>query len=102
MTAITLPSATEHALRELTGEERPDLALILVLRDAVACRLERIEAEVRALESKYGMDWAAFHQRWESEDRDEDYAWEAERDFLEWEGLVTRKQRLEDAFGWLP
>lgn len=43
MTAMTLPVGTEHALRELTGEARPDVALMLVLRDAVAYRLQRIK-----------------------------------------------------------
>lgn len=48
------------------------------------------------------MSWDAFRERWQAEDREEDYAWEAERDYLEWEGLVTRKKRLEDVYGWLP
>jgi hypothetical protein len=34
------------------------------------------------------MSLEAYRAQWESEDRDEDYAWEAERDYLTWEGLV--------------
>lgn len=101
MTALTLPRGTEHALRELTGEARPDLALLLVLRDAVAYRLDRLNEEQQAFEARYGMGWDAFRARWDSEDREEDYSWNAERDYLEWEALVTRRRRLEDVYGWL-
>ena len=55
MTARSLPSRTEHALRELTGEARPDVASMLVLRDAVAFRLQHINEEIQTLEAKYGM-----------------------------------------------
>ena len=88
-------------MRELTGEPRPEVALLLVLRAAYAHRLEQIEADLASFEEKYGMPFDAYRARWESEDRDEDYAWEAERDYLEWEGLITQKRRLEDTFRWL-
>lgn len=101
MSTLVLPMGTARALRDLTGEPRPDVALLLVLRDALAYRLEQIETDLRAFESKYGMTFDSYRQRWESEDRDEDYRWEVERDYLEWEALVTQKQRLEDVYGWL-
>jgi hypothetical protein len=90
-----------RALRDLTGEPRPDVALLLVLRDALAYRLEQIETDLRAFETKYGMPFERYRHHWEAEDRDEDYHWEAEQDYLEWEALVTQKQRLEDVYGWL-
>ena len=98
---LVLPKGTARALRDLTGETRPDVALLLVLRDALAYRLGQIEADVRAFEAKYGMPFDEYRKRWESEDRDEDYRWEAERDYLEWEALVTQKRRLEDVYSWL-
>jgi hypothetical protein len=101
MPTLVLPKGTAQALQDLTGEPRPDAALRLVLRDALAYRLEQIEADLRAFEVKYGMTFDEYGQRWESEDRDEDYRWEAERDYLEWEALVTRKRRLEDVSSWL-
>jgi hypothetical protein len=85
----------------LTGEPRPDVALLLVLRDALAYRLGQIEADLRAFETKYGMPFEEYRQRWESEDRDEDHRWASERDYLEWEALVTQKRRLEDVYSWL-
>lgn len=101
MSTLVLPKGTVQALRDLTGEPRPDVALLLVLRDAVTYRLEQIEAELDVFDAKYGMSFDEYRQRWESEDRDEDYRWEAEQDYLEWEALVTRKRRLEDVYGWL-
>ena len=101
VSTLVLPKGTAQALWDLTGEPRPDAALLLVLRDALAYRLERMEAELRAFESKYGTTFDEYRQRWESQDRDEDYAWEAERDYLEWEAAVTRKQRLESVYSWL-
>jgi hypothetical protein len=96
-----LPKETVEALRDLTGESRPDVALLLVLRDAVAYRLEQIETELEAFEEKYSLSFDEYRQRWESEDRDEDYRWEAEQDYLEWEALITRRRRLEEANRWL-
>ncbi len=101
MSNVVLPKGTVRVLHEITGESRPEVALVLVLKDAVAYRLEKIEQELGRFEKKYGMTFEEYRQRWESEDRDEDYAWEAERDYLEWEALVTRKRRLEETYGWL-
>ena len=98
---LVLPRGTARALRDLTGEPRPEAALLLVLRDAIAYRQAQIEAGLRAFEEKYGMAFEEYRQRWESEDQDEDYRWEAERDYLEWEALITQKHRLEDVYGWL-
>ncbi len=101
MTGVVLPKRTIRALHEITGESRPDVALVLILKDAIAYRLERIEKELRKFEEKYGMTFEEYKQRWESEEREEDYSWEAERDYLEWEALMTRKRRLEETYGWL-
>jgi len=101
MSTLVLPKGPARVLRDLTGESRPDVALLLVIRDASAYRLEQIEAELRAFEKRYGETFDEYCQRWESEDRSEDYRWEAERDYLEWEALVIRKRRLEDVYSWL-
>lgn len=101
MTTVVLPKGTIRALHEITGESRPEVALVLVLKDAIAYRMESIEQELRAFEEKYGMTFEEFKKQWESEDRDEDYSWERERDYLEWEALITRKRRLEETYGWL-
>ncbi len=58
-------------------------------------RLQQIEAGLRVFEEKYGMAFEEYRQRWETDDREEDYQWEVEQDFLHWEALVTQKRRLE-------
>jgi len=98
---LTLPKNTASALRELTGESRPDVALLLMLRNAIAYEMEQVAAEARAFENKYQMTFEEYRRRWESEERPEDYRWEVERDYLEWEALVTRKNRLSDIHNWL-
>ena len=101
MSTLVLPKGTARTLRDLTGESRPDVALLLVLRDALAYQLDQIEAHLHDFEAKYGMSFEEYRQRWESEERDDDYRWETERDYLEWEALVARKRRLEDVYNWM-
>ena len=101
MSTLVLPKGAARALRDLTGEPRPDVALLLVLCDALAYRLDQIETDLHTFETKYGMSFDEYYQHWESQDRDEDYRWETERDYLEWEALVTQKRRLEDVYSWL-
>jgi hypothetical protein len=98
---LTVPEKTAAALRELTGELRPDVALQLVIRNAVECELAQVAAGMRAFETKYQMTFDEYRLRWEREDCVEDYRWEAERDYLEWEALAIRQVRLSDICGWL-
>jgi hypothetical protein len=99
---LALPKSTAQLLTELTGDPRPETALFIILKDAVAHRLERVEASLRDYEAKYGMSFDKYKHLWETEDRPEHYSYEAETDYLEWEALVTRKKRLEDLYGRLP
>ena len=46
MSTLILPKTTTRALRELTGESRPDVALLLALRDALAYQLIKLEEGV--------------------------------------------------------
>lgn len=101
MSTLVIPKNTAQALRDLTGESRPDVALLLVIQDALAYRLAQIDADLKELEARYGMGFEEYRQRWESEDREEDYRWEAERDFLQWEALVTQRVRLTGVAKWL-
>jgi hypothetical protein len=41
------------------------------------------------------MPFEEYRRRWETTDAPADYAFESERDYLEWEALITRKARLE-------
>jgi Arc/MetJ-type ribon-helix-helix transcriptional regulator len=60
------------------------------------CKLVEIDAALQTYREKYGMPFAAYKKRWETEDSPQDYAYDAEQDYLEWEAMVTRRKRLEE------
>lgn len=99
---VTLPKSTIRLLTELTGDPRPDTALSLVLKDALAHRMEEVKAGIKNYEAKYGCTFEEYKRVWETEDRPEHYSYEAESEYLEWEALVTRKKRLKALRRWLP
>ena len=99
---VILPKETMRVLTELTGEARTDVALTLMMRDYARQKLTEIDATLRRYEEKYGMPFEAYKQIWETEDREEHYAYQTEWDYLEWESLVTRRKRLMESFAWLP
>ncbi len=99
---VVLPKETMRVLTELTGEARSDVALTLMMRDYARQKLAEINATLRRYEEKYGMPFEAYKQIWETEDREEHYAYQTEWDYLEWESLVTRRERLMESFAWLP
>jgi hypothetical protein len=99
---VVLPKETMRALTELTGEARTDVALTLMMRDYARQKLAEIDAALRRYEGKYSMSFETYKQIWETEDREEHYAYQTEWDYLEWESLVTRRKRLMESFAWLP
>ena len=64
--------------------------------DVRLLELAEIEAALQTYEQKYRMPFTDYQKRWETQDTDADYAYEAEQDYLEWEGLITRRARLEE------
>ncbi|MFZ5911178.1 MAG: hypothetical protein ACOYYU_14290 [Chloroflexota bacterium] len=101
-TPMILPKETAQALVDLTGEVRVEAALTRIIREYARQRLTELEAEMRRFENKYGMTFEAYRRLWETEDRSEHYTFEAEDDYLVWEGVATRRKRLIDRFAWLP
>lgn len=99
---MILPKETAQALVDLTGEVRLDTALTLVIRDYARQKLADIETGLREFEAKYGMSFEAYRHIWDTEDREEHYSFESEEDYLVWEGLHTRRNRLVSNFAWLP
>ncbi len=94
--AVAWPKETARLLTELTGESRPDVAMLIVLKDAIAHRLEQIALEEQRFVARYHLSFSDYKHRWETEDKPEDYSLEAETDYLKWEALETRKARLEN------
>ncbi|MCL4396328.1 MAG: hypothetical protein M1482_16265 [Chloroflexi bacterium] len=99
---IEVPKNALRLLTDLTGEPRFEVALWMALRDTVEHRLEKIAAERKAFEDKYQMDFTAFKQRWDTGQVPHQDTYEVEKDYLEWEGLITRQAKLEETAQWLP
>lgn len=88
-------------LTDVTGEVHLDNALRIVAHDAIAHRLERIAVQIQALEHKYGISFEAFDARFQRGDIPNQHSYEVEQDYLEWEGLLGRQRRLQEAREWL-
>ena len=97
----TLPKVVLKALTELTGEPRVDVALLIALRDAVAYRLEQIAEDIREYEQKYGLSFKQFQIRGQKGEIPDQFSYEVESDYMEWEGLMSRKKKLEKIHQWL-
>ena len=99
---MVLPPQTAQVLVDLTGETRVDLALTMIIREYGRQQLANLKGELQNFERKYGMSFEAYHQVWNSEENEDHYTFEAENDYLMWEGVMTRYKRLSENFAWLP
>jgi len=97
----TLPKVALKALTELTGEPRFDVALLIALRDAVEYRLEKIAEDIHEYEKKYGLSFKQFQARGQKGEIPDQFSYEVESDYLEWEGLISRKKKLEKIHQWI-
>lgn len=93
------------ALIELTGQPQLDVAILVMLRDAIEHRLEKINVDLEAYERRYGMSFREFEAQGQSGELTEltrdRFSYEVEKDYFEWDSLVTRKRKLEETYRWL-
>ena len=78
--------------------ETPDLdaALRKVLTEYLDLKLESLQRRVGEFEAKWGMAFDAFSERCEAGTIDRDpFAYDVERDYWEWEKLVTLVEHYE-------
>jgi len=99
---MVLPKETAQLLVDLTGEARVDVALTMIIREYARQQLTKLGNELQKFERKYGMSFEAYRHIWNADDNEDHYTFEAEDDYLMWEGAVTRHKRLSDNFAWLP
>ena len=90
-----------RALIELTGQPQLDVAILVMLRDAIEHRLEKINVALEAYERKYGMPFQEFEAQGQSGELTDRFSYEVEKDYFEWDSLVTRKRKLEETYRWL-
>jgi len=96
-----IPKVALKALIELTGQPQVDVALLMTLRDAVEHRLEKIVSALRDYEQKYGMTFQQFEIQARTGEMPDRFSYEKEKDYFEWDSLVTRKSKLEEIQRWL-
>jgi hypothetical protein len=96
-----IPKVALRALIELTGQSQVDVALLMTLRDAVEHRLEKIGSALQDYEQKYGMTFQQFEAQARTGEIPDRFSYEKEKDYFEWDSLVTRKRKLEEIQRWL-
>lgn len=84
------------ALTDMTGEPRIDIAIREIIRDAVEHRMERLQKEIEHLTEKYQMRFEEFDREFQAKEIPEQFSYDIEKDYLEWEGLISRRRKLED------
>lgn len=100
-TAPAVPKAALRALTELTGQVELGPALLITLKDAIEHRLSAIADQIRVYESRYGMIFEEFQSRGRSGDLPAPTSYRTERDYFEWDSLITRRNKLNEILQWL-
>lgn len=92
-----IPKSTLKALFDITGEPRVDVALHIALKDAIEHRLEKIDEEIEKFKSKYHKeDFGEFKEAWDKNEIGDRYSYKVEKDYWDWEALLTRRKKLEE------
>lgn len=98
---MTVTKSIEKVLIDLTGEPQAEVALHIALKDVVVHRLEIVESEIKKMETKHHVVFPEFRKKWEKGQIKQKYSYDVEKDYWEWEGLVSRKNKIEEISKWL-
>lgn len=95
MLETTVSKPLYRAVASLTQEPRLDVALPLIVKDLIHFRLRETAEQRARFENQYGMDFAAFQKAWNADLIPDRYSYNVERDYWEWEAIVTDEVRLQ-------
>lgn len=98
---LQIPTQVAKTLTELTDEPRPEIALRLVLKDALEYRLGKVQEGISNFRDKYDIAFSTFKKKWLAGEIPNRYSYPIEKDFWEWEGLVSRLAVLNRLKKWL-
>ncbi len=98
---LEVPTQVAKTLTELTDEPRPEVALRLVLKDALEYRLGKVQESISNFRDKYDVAFSTFKKRWLAGEVPDRHSYPVEKDFWEWEGLVSRLAVLNRLKKWL-
>lgn len=93
----SVSSDTAKLLKDVTGETRLDSAVRSTIEDALKHRLEKINEEIQEFEEKYDKKFDEFKKAWENDKIEKKHSYDIEKDYWTWEGLITRKDKIEQA-----
>lgn len=88
-------------LTDLTGEARFDMVLHLATKDLLRLKIQEVEREIRAFEERYHMNFDDFRRAWDERKIADRNSYEVEKDYWDWEALVTNREHLEEMLGFL-
>lgn len=98
---MTIATNISKTLLEITGEPRVEIAILELLKDAVEHRIEKVEADIKNLDSKYHMTFEEFKEKFNNEEIPDSYSYGIETDYLEWEGLINRLSKYKSLLATL-
>lgn len=94
MREITISKPLHKILTYLTGEERIDVALPLATKDLLKLKLKENEQVIKNFEDRYGIGFEEFKTSWESDQLNDKYSYQIEKDYWEWEAAITDQQHF--------
>jgi len=101
MTTISIPYNFEVTFNHIEGQSPSD-KLLALLETYLTTQIQACEREICRYEVKYRRTFDEFAQAWERGDIPGKHDHEIERDYMEWEGLVSEKQRWFEQLKCLP
>ncbi|HBY96402.1 MAG: hypothetical protein M5U01_08305 [Ardenticatenaceae bacterium] len=102
MNTETISKPIYQILTDLTQEPRWEVALPLAMKELVRLKLKEAREQREAFERRYGMEFDAFQQAWQAGRIADRHSYEVERDYWEWEAVVTDEKRLHGMLASLP
>ena len=96
-----IPKQTKQMLTDITGEPRLDIAISMTLKDAAKYRLNEINKSISKLADKYKVDFGKFEKLWKEGKIKGKFSYDVEKDYLGWDALITRKNKLERILKWV-
>ena len=92
---------TKKILIDITGEPQLGVAINMTLKDAARYRLNEINKRIKRFYDKYKTDFGKFEKLWKEGKIKNKFSYDVEKDYLEWDSLVTRKDKLERILKWI-
>jgi|Deesub1362A_J573_1020465.scaffolds.fasta_scaffold03965_4 predicted DNA-binding protein YlxM (UPF0122 family) len=92
-----LSPAEARVFIDITGQPDLNSALKALSKEAIENRIKKVNEQIKKFEEKYGMKFEEFKDRWERGEICNRFSYEVEKDFWEWEALISRKKKLEEA-----